>query len=101
MIGASRKLTLSPTPPVECLSTTGPCRSAPSHSSTVPERAIPVVSSRSFVETHAVEKDCHGQRRHLLGGNALVGQAVDEEANLPGAQFAAIALLANDIREQH
>src|SRR5689334_16421622 len=42
-IGASMRLTLSPTPPVECLSTTGLPRS---HSSTLPESRIARVSAR-------------------------------------------------------
>ena len=41
--GASIKLTVSPTPPVECLSTTGPSRS--SHDSTTPLRVIASVSA--------------------------------------------------------
>ncbi len=44
-IGASSRLTLSPTPPVECLSTTGPGSAARDQSSTVPERVIARVSA--------------------------------------------------------
>ncbi len=43
--GASIKLTLSPTPPVECLSTIGPCRRARSHCMFVPEFDIARVSA--------------------------------------------------------
>src|SRR4030095_5018988 len=43
-IRATRKLTLSPMPPVECLSTTGPPRSL-DHSRVVPECAIALVSA--------------------------------------------------------
>src|SRR5579859_8139670 len=47
-IGASRRLTLSPTPPVECLSRTGPDRPASDQSSTSPERVMaPVSATRS------------------------------------------------------
>src|SRR5580765_171190 len=45
MIGASIRLTLSPTPPVECLSRTGPGRFAPAQSSTSPECVIACVSA--------------------------------------------------------
>ena len=41
-IGASMRLTVSPTPPVECLSTTGPSRS---QRSVVPLRCIAWVSA--------------------------------------------------------
>src|SRR5579875_2018502 len=48
MIGASSRLTLSPTPPVECLSSTGPPRRAPRQSSSSPERVMaPVRATRS------------------------------------------------------
>src|ERR1700759_3826285 len=47
-IGANSRLTLSPTPPVECLSSTGPLRSASCHESTSPECVIaPVRATRS------------------------------------------------------
>ena len=44
-IGASSRLTLSPTPPVECLSSTGPASPASRQSSTVPECVIARVSA--------------------------------------------------------
>ena len=47
-MGASIRLTLSPTPPLECLSSTGPCRSAASQRSTSPEsRMAQVRATRS------------------------------------------------------
>ena len=47
-IGASSRLTLSPTPPVECLSSAGPGRPASDQSSTSPEsRIAPVSAMRS------------------------------------------------------
>jgi hypothetical protein len=46
--GASSRLTLSPTPPVECLSSAGPGRPASDQSSTSPEsRIAPVRAIRS------------------------------------------------------
>ena len=44
-IGASSRLTLSPTPPVECLSSAGPGRPASDQSSTSPESLIAPVSA--------------------------------------------------------
>ena len=44
-IGASIRLTQSPTPPVECLSITGPCKGPRSQNSTSPESRIAKVSA--------------------------------------------------------
>ena len=44
-MGASIRLTLSPTPPLECLSITGPGSAASRQSSVIPERARPRVSA--------------------------------------------------------
>ncbi len=46
-IGASMSETLSPTPPVECLSSGGPGRSASDQSRTVPESRIARVKATS------------------------------------------------------
>src|SRR4051794_34746359 len=52
-IGASIRLTLSPTPPVECLSTTGASRS---QSSVLPESRIDVVSARRSSASRPLRK---------------------------------------------
>ncbi len=44
-MGASMRLTLSPTPPLECLSITGPGSDRLCHSSVVPEFVRPTVSA--------------------------------------------------------
>ena len=44
-IGASSRLTLSPTPPVECLSSTGPARPASDQSRMSPDRVMAPVSA--------------------------------------------------------
>ena len=75
-IGASIRHTVSPTPPVECLSRTGPGRS---QSSTVPERAWPA-SRRALGRRQAAEEHRHREGGGLPVGDAAVGDARDEGA---------------------
>ena len=65
--GASTSETLSPTPPVECLSSTGPGRS---QSSTVPESRIASVSGDALGAAHAAEEDRHRERADLAVADA-------------------------------
>src|SRR5213596_2506569 len=81
-IGASSSETLSPTPPVECLSSTGRSRS---QRSTSPERVI------ALVRAHAVDDDRHRQGSDLGIADRAVGDAGDEPLDLLGAQRGAVA----------
>ncbi len=89
-IGASMSETLSPTPPVECLSTTGPFKS--DQSSTLPESRMAVVSATRSLKAHVAEKDRHGEGGRLGMADRAIGEAVDEAADFAGGQLRAIAL---------
>ena len=65
--GASASETLSPTPPVECLSTFAPGMSE--RSSTSPERSIASVSAPHLGVVHAAEEDRHAEGGHLVVGD--------------------------------
>jgi hypothetical protein len=83
--GASISETLSPTPPVECLSTTGPAAVA-----------RPVEHGAGFHHgarqrdplriVHAAEEHRHGERGGLPFGDRAVGQPFDEMLDLGIAQ---------------
>ena len=96
--GASIRLTLSPTPPVECLSTTGPGRS---QASTAPQSRMARVSATRSSSVHAAEEHRHGEGGDLALGDRAVGQALDHEADLGGRERAAVALAGDDFLREH
>ena len=94
-MGATRKLVLSPTPPVECLST-----------ATLPRRGgrEPFVGvahgegeGAGFVEREAAQKGGHEPGGELFGGNGAGGCAGDEEADLAVVERAAVAFFADEV----
>ena len=98
-IGASIRLTLSPTPPVECLSTTGPGRSQLQRAS--PERIIARVRCDALVDVHAAEEHRHREGRDLALADRCPRQAATKNCDLLGRQRAAVALGADDLLRQH
>src|SRR5581483_3137236 len=52
---------------------------------------------RLFGVGHAVEENGHEPRRNLIFGNVAAGYAADEEFDFLAREFAAVALLANDV----
>ncbi len=97
--GARCSEILSPTPPVECLSTLAPGMS--DRSSTSPECSIASVSARQLGAVEAAEEDRHQQRRRLVVGDAAVGHAAHERPDLLGRQRAAVALAADQLDDVH
>ena len=97
--GARMREVLSPTPPVECLSTAaGPGRD---QSSLSPERTIAPVRCGRLVGVHAAQDDGHEQGGELVVGPGAVGGAVDEGVDLVGGQGVPVALLADDVDGTH
>src|SRR5664279_4275843 len=91
-MGATRKLVLSPTPPVECLSTaTLPRRWGENFS---PESRMAMVRERV---SSSDKPRSHEPRGELLGRDGSGGGAGDEETNFAVVEHAAIALFANDV----
>ena len=97
-IGASISDTLSPTPPVECLSTTGRSRS---QSITVPERVIALVS--------ATRSPGSIPRRNSAIASAPTWASDSEPSVIPPTRNAtssalssrAVALAADDLSREH
>ena len=90
---------MSPTPPVECLSTGDRRR-------TRRGRAVARLHHRvgqdgRLVERHAAQDDRHEQRGDLVVGPRSVGDAGDERADRVGAERAAVAFLADEIDRAH
>ena len=88
--GASGSVILSPTPPVECLSTVG--RSTPDRSSRSPEAIIARVQRASSSGWQAAQQHRHQQRRHLLLGDRAPGVRVDDPVHLGVGEPAAVPL---------
>ena len=78
--GASIRLTLSPTPPLECLSITGPGSARLFHSSVVPEFVMPSGQRHPLGRRHAAEEHRHGEGRHLALAQAAVMDAAGDKA---------------------
>ena len=83
-IGASIRLTLSPTPPLECLSTTGPGSARLFHSSCAPERIEGKRKRHPFGRRHAAKEHRHGEGRDLALAQTAVMDAADDEGDLLG-----------------
>ena len=100
-IGASIRLTLSPTPPLECLSSTGPGRSRSRQSSMMPERARPSVSATRSGTVMPRKNTVMREGRHLALDQAAVMDATHDEGDLLVGEFVSVALPANDLLRQH
>ena len=97
IIGASSSETLSPTPPVECLSSAGPGSPASDQSRTSPERIIAAGQRDALVAGHALQDDRHRERPDLRVAHPAVGDAADEPLDLVGLELAAVALAADEL----
>jgi hypothetical protein len=101
MIGASISETLSPIPPVECLSMTGTGEIElfpVEHGAGVPHGEGERDPLR---HGHAAEEHRHGESRDLALGDGVLGEAIDHEPDLGLGQRAAVALLADDFLGEH
>ena len=99
--GTSGMVILSPTPPVECLSTRAsglPSRRRSVKSIRSPEATIAAVQRAISPPVHAAQEDRHQQRRHLLVGDPAVGVGVDHPVDRRVGQRAAVALGPDDRR---
>ena len=97
--GATIKLVLSPTPPVECLSTLTP--GIAERSTRSPEcsmHSVRRLTSRSVMpeKNVAIRK-----RRHLIVGNIAGGVSVDQKIDLFRREFFAVALPLNQVNCTH
>ena len=79
-MGATRKLVLSPTPPVECLSTAILPRRAGENFS--PESRMARVSARVSSSERPRRKAAISHAESCSGGNRSVGSAGDQKADL-------------------
>ena len=50
---------------------------------------------------HALEEDGHGPGRHLIIGDAPLGEALDEEIDFGGGKLAAVTLFDDDVDWVH
>ena len=88
--GASGRVILSPTPPVECLSAVG--RESPEKNHSLARRDHRGRPALDLASGHPVEEDGHRQRRHLLLGHHAAGVGVDHPVDLLIGQLAPVAL---------
>ena len=93
--GASGRVILSPTPPVECLSVVGFAR--PEKSSRSPLRDHRQRQVADLVAPHPVEEDRHRHGRHLLVGDVAAGVRVDQPVDLRRSRAPAVALGADQV----
>ncbi len=98
--GASSRLTLSPTPPVECLSTNGAASPASRQSGMPPERVIARVGA-VVVARHAAPDDRHRERSDPAFAPAAIDHAGDEVVDLCLRKPPAVALGADDFGREH
>ena len=99
--GTSGMVILSPTPPVECLSTNAsglPSRRRSVKSIRSPEPTMAAVQRAISPARHAAQEDRHQQRRHLLVGHPPVGVGVDHPVDRRVGQLTAVALGPDDRR---
>ena len=92
---------LSPTPPVECLSTNA--SGLPSRRRSAEVQPLAGVHHRrrpagDLGRRHPAQEDRHQQRRHLLVGHPAVGVGVDHPVDRRVRQHAAVALGPDDRR---
>ena len=97
--GATIRLVLSPTPPVECLSTLTPGIAGQIHGVAGAQHALG--QAADFAVGHAGEEDGHQEGRHLIIGNFAAGVSVHQELNLFGSEFFAVALALDQVNCTH
>ena len=97
--GATMKLVLSPTPPVECLSTFTP--GIADRSTVSPERSMHSVKAADFAVGHPREEHGHQERRHLVIRNVAAGVAFHQKLDLFGSELFAVALALDQVNCTH
>ena len=95
-IGPTAIVVLSPTPPVECLSTTVR-PSAACRSSVSPLRTIASVSANVSRRREPLEEHRHAERGHLVVGHLVARVAEHELRDLVGVELAAVALALDQL----
>ena len=98
-MGAMTSEVLSPTPPVECLSTFRPARSE--KSSTRPECSMASVSAAISGPAHTAKHDRHQPGRHLVIGNVAAGVRGNELFDFFAGKFARVSLAADQVNGAH
>ncbi len=93
------KLVLSPTPPVECLSTFTP--GMPERSTVSPERIMHLGQALTSRSVMPEKQDGHQERRHLIIGNFAGRVSVHQKVDLFGSEFFAVALALNQVNCSH
>ena len=93
--GATRKLVLSPTPPVECLSTA--TLAQPRRRNFSPESRIAMVSARVSSSESPFSHAAISHAASCSSGNRFIRRARRHKRNLPRIQLSAVALLADDV----
>ena len=97
--GTSTSEILSPTPPVECLSTVG--RPTPDRSARVPVAIICCVQRASSGGRHPAEQDRHQQGGRLLVDHLAAGVGADEPVDLLVGERPAVPLGEDQIDGVH
>ena len=97
--GAAIRLVLSPTPPVECLSTFTP--GTEDKSTVSPERSRQSVKADTSLSRHAREEHGHEKRRHLVVRNLAGGEPLNQAGDLFGGQLLAVSLALNQVDSSH
>ena len=101
-IGASIRLTLSPTPPLECLSITGPgSAEARSSRASTPDRIRPSVSATRSAVVMPRKNTAMAKAATWPSLRLPSCDAAGDEGDLLGRQLLAVALLADDLLRQH
>ena len=91
---------LSPTPPVECLSTTFRPSAAP-RSRVSPERIIASVSAWVSLSGEAVEVDGHAPRGHLVVRHLVAGIRENQLRELRGVVLLPVSLVLDELGRPH
>ena len=97
--GATMRLVLSPTPPVECLSTFTPGTGRQVHRFAGAQHAFR--EPADFAVGHPREEDGHQESRHLIVGNFAAGVAFHQKFNLFGSEFFPVALPLDQVNCTH
>ncbi len=97
--GATMKLVLSPTPPVECLSTLTP--GIAERSTVSPGTQHAFGQAADFPVGHPREEHSHQERRHLVVGNVAIGVAFHQELDLFRSEFFPVALALDQVNCTH
>ena len=96
--GASGRVILSPTPPVECLSVVGrPPTDSGGNDIRIARRDHRVGPPRDLAPVHAVEQDRHREGGHLLVGDLAAGVGGDHPVDLLVGEGLPVPLGADDL----